>query len=1490
MPCLGTTLYRAGTILVVSFATGSFSLCADESDKKLTNSAPHATPTISSKPTSISLPVRNADRVQPLVSDLQRRGAPTFIENRGQFPEQVRFQLKSGGRTVWLTNGGVVLDLPSNHTPSMTRSTMAQPTQDPPHDRGARNVERLAVYQEFIAATSAPAINAKSPKPGIYNYLIGSDQSKWHTNVKGYAEVVYRNVWDGIDVRFCGNGPDLEQEFVISPGADLSRIQIAYKGIEALGLNADGSLRIQTSFGELRESPPKVYQEIAGQRVQVEARFRLTDERAYAFAIDHYRTEYALVIDPTLLYSTYLGGSTENSLGEYGQQYASGIAVDSAGNAYVTGPTSSTNFPTTPGAYSTSTTNGNNDFVTKFDPLGNNLVYSTYLTANGGTSSNAIALDASGDAYITGQVTQYPGDTSFPITAGAFQPGCASYQAQGCAFLTVLNSTGSGLVYSTYFGGGTVGSGIAVDASGLAYLTGSWSSFTNTLPTTPSAVQANSSGAPDAFAAIINPSASGASSLVYSTYLGGSASDYGNAITVDSFGSMYVTGSTTSADFPVTQGAYQTTLPTNRCGNGQYGTCPSAFIAKINPSVSGPSGLIYATYLSGSYGSTGAGIAVDGLGNAYVAGKTGTLSSNPPPFVPFPSTQGALLACADSIQLDSYAFVTKLNTAGNTLIYSTCLGPFSAAAGVQNATGVGLDANGDAYVTGSTRSATFPVTTDAFQSTWYGGGSGEDGFITKLNSNGSGLIYSSLLGGPGGDTYPNAIAVDATGDAYITGGTSSTFFYTSPGVFQPTMQGPNDVAQDAFVTKFPLGSKFRVLQILPASGGNSGNVTATIVGSGFQAGASAKLFGGQPDIVASSVTIGPGALYLTATFNLQGAAIGAVDVVVTNADGTVLTLPQAFTIQQGGNVNAQVDTIQVTKLGSKVVPGRDATYYITISNTGSNDSGSLQGAELVQPWFTYLYSNPVPTTIVKDNSLWPPAVVGTGAQYDQFLEWDIENVPPGGSQTLSYTVALDPTYPVGSPVSGNFCAEPGQQFAFCSALTAACIGDQATECLPFIENPAGYAACLFALAFTQCWDSYDECAGAISGACSLYQVDTVSSFDPNSLTGPSGVGSALWVSGLQPLTYVLSFSNDATAQVPAQQVVVRNPLGLNVDMSTLSLTGLNVPGVQVPIPPTFVPAAGSDKVRTTVDLRPTQNLLVNIEATLNPTTGLVTWTFSSIDPATGLPPVDSSVGFLPPGAAASLSFTVKPEQGVATGTRIADQAAVVFDANSPVKTLVWVNTIDDTPPVSQVSALSATSTCPVFRVSWSGSDVGSGLKGFTIFVSDTGGPFTPWISNTSATSADYRGAVGHTYSFYSIATDRTGNVEAAKTMAEASTSVTASGPCGPPSLAGRITSVSQSGTTVTAALKLTNTGFTRAHAVNLNAITLQTLSGSGTVTLSSPTLPAAEGPLGIGASTTVTLTLDVPTTVTQFSITERGKLKDSAGDSYSFSLSQTVTP
>jgi len=396
-------------------------------------------------------------------------------------------------------------------------------------------------------------------------------------------------------------------------------------------------------------------------------------------------------------------------------------------------------------------------------------------------------------------------------------------------------------------------------------------------------------------------------------------------------------------------------------------------------------------------------------------------------------------------------------------------------------------------------------------------------------------------------------------------------------------------------------------------------------------------------------------------------------------------------------------------------------------------------------------------------------------------------------------------------------------------------------------------------------------------------VEIITSGDPNDKSGSQGVGAQQYVSGVTPLRYAVEFSNVPTASAPAQKVVVMDQLNTTTeDLTTLALGPIAVPDQLV------VPPPGTGDFSTTVDLRPANNLLVAISTQFNASTGLLTWVFQSLDPATNQPPTDPTAGFLPPGTGGSVFFTVKAKATVSTGTQVQNQATVVFDANSPMDTPTWLNTIDNTSPTSHIVALPARSSCPAFRVGWSGSDVGSGLQGFSVYVSDDGGPFALWLSNTTASGATYMGSVGHTYSFYSIATDFTGNVEAAKTSAEATTMVSAGGSCGSPSLSGQVSNVSQSGTTMTVTLQLTNTSSTAGQALNINQVTVRTLAGSGTVTLTSPSIPATEGSLGIGASTNVTLIFDVPSTVTRFSITENGTLQDGAGNTYNYSIAQVV--
>jgi len=287
------------------------------------------------------------------------------------------------------------------------------------------------------------------------------------------------------------------------------------------------------------------------------------------------------------------------------------------------------------------------------------------------------------------------------------------------------------------------------------------------------------------------------------------------------------------------------------------------------------------------------------------------------------------------------------------------------------------------------------------------------------------------------------------------------------------------------------------------------------------------------------------------------------------------------------------------------------------------------------------------------------------------------------------------------------------------------------------------------------------------------QVLPVESYDPNDKVGSNGVGGLRYLSGEAPLRYAIFFENLSTATAPAQEVVITDQLdAADMDLGTLSLGPITFGNTQV------VPPPGLNAFATTVDLRPGKNLIVKIEASLNTTTGFLTWRLTSVDPATGELPADPLIGFLPPNVTSpegdgSVLFTVMPKKGFPTGTQIQNQAMVIFDTNLPISTPVWLNTLDNTKPTSHVLPLPAVENSASFQVQWSGTDVGSGISDFTIFVSENGGPFTPFISNTTATAATFTGQWGKSYAFYSIARDQAGNLENAKTAPEATTQVVA---------------------------------------------------------------------------------------------------------------------
>jgi len=695
-----------------------------------------------------------------------------FEANRGQTHADVRFLARGPGYSLYLTPGEVVLLL-ARPNPDRKRNWH--------HDR-QRRAARAQVISDVIrmnlmGAAPAPLVTGLDELHGKANYFIGNDPAQWRTNVPTYAKVQYRNVYPGIDLVYYGNQRQLEYDFIVAPGADPKKIVLGFKGADKLAIDAQGELVLHAAGGAIRQHKPVIYQEMDGVRTEIEGGYVLKGAKRVGFQVAAYDHTRPLVIDPVLSYSTYLAGS--------GHDAGRGIAVDAAGNAYVTGLTLSNDFPTTPGAFQTTLASGSTDvFVTRFNPTGSGLVYSTYLGGNSfDEEAFGIAVDVDGNAYVTG----WTNSGNFPTTPGSFQP-----TGGGDAFVTKLDPTGSALVYSTYLGGsgGDRGLGIAVDAAKNAYVTG-YTDSTN-FPTSPGAFQTTFAGGgfygTDVFVTKLNPTGSG---LVYSTFLGGSDDDLGHGIAVDADGNAYVTGFTASTDFPTTSGVFQSAHAGGSahdcCGGGPY----DAFVTKLNPA---GSGLVYSTYLGGSSVDVGIGIAVDASGHAYVTGYTG--SSN------LPITPGAF----QSAFAGSYdAFATKLNPAGSGLVYSSYLGGIGSDVGL----GIAVDAGGNAYVTGNTNSPNFPTTPGAFQPTFVGGnfgGGGDssgDGFVTKIGPTGSFLVYSSFLGGSNFDEG-RGIAVDAADNAYVTGVTNSPNFPTTPGGFQPAFVGGFSgpfTLPDAFVAK-----------------------------------------------------------------------------------------------------------------------------------------------------------------------------------------------------------------------------------------------------------------------------------------------------------------------------------------------------------------------------------------------------------------------------------------------------------------------------------------------------------------------------------------------------------------------------------------------------------------------------------------------------------------------------------------------------------------
>lgn len=720
----------------------------------------------------------------------------SFEPNHGQADRGVKFLSRGSGYTLFLTDREAVFETQSGQDPSALRS----------------------LRMRVISGNPQPRLVGEDRLPGTANYFIGNDAANWHTAIPTYSRVRYAAVYPGIDLLYYGNQRQLEFDLVVAPGADPERIKLRFTGFRKLRITNDGDIIATTSDGQMTIHKPLAYQaehaqQLRGQsdtRRMISGRFVLLGKRTVGFVVSGYDKRQALIIDPTLAYSTYLGGS--------GRDFGNGIASDGSGNVYLTGSTESTDFPVSPGAFQGTTNGLGVAFVTKLNPKGSAIVYSTYL---GGSQSNddsgaAIAVDPEGNAYVTGTAFS----TNFPITPNPIQTSNNAAAGFGSnAFIAKLNPSGTSLIYSTYLGGSVSDSGaaIAVDAAGDAYVTGS--GCQNNFPVTAGAFQTPNAVASSAFVSELNPSGTG---LVYSTCLGSPTlySSFGVGIALDGAGDAYIAGGTNADDFPVTQGAFQGS------NNSFINSASNAFVSELG---SGGSNLIFSTYLGGSGGDFATGIGRDTVGNVYVTGVT--FSSD------FPVTSGAFqLSNAASGNSFSNGFVTKLNSSGTALVYSTYLG----GSGIPNSGGdlsnaIRIDQAGEAYVTGSATSTDFPITGDALQKQNNASSGNSNAFLAELNSAGNRLLFSTYLGGSNFD-YAQAMALDGSGNVYVTGVSGSNDFPVTQSAFQTT----NKSGVTSFVLKgsgfAPAGAALQFIPVTPCRMADTRNATGPFGGPEMAAG------------------------------------------------------------------------------------------------------------------------------------------------------------------------------------------------------------------------------------------------------------------------------------------------------------------------------------------------------------------------------------------------------------------------------------------------------------------------------------------------------------------------------------------------------------------------------------------------------------------------------------------------------------------------------
>jgi hypothetical protein len=714
---------------------------------------------------------------------LAAEAPPVVIENVGQFDAAARFRIPGSGSTIWISDGAIwitTLEAPRDADASDPRALRGRDAPDTGESR-----KGVALRLTFSGANRDARITPFGRQATKISYFRGAGAGGTHADVPVWSGVRYEEIYPGVDLEVTGSGGAIAPRFVAKISADLASLlgaTLSVEGADSVACDG-GTIRCRTSAGDVSVPLFGVVSATDGADLSGDA---VPEARGCAVARPFARMSGGAAGKgslPGLLYGTFLGG--------IGMDGAQAIAVDASGNAYVTGRTYSDSFPITPGSFSTVYHDEDDAFVAKLLFDGSLLLYATYLGGDKGDYGMGIAVNAAGEAFVTG-MTASP---NFPVTPGAFK---TTYSSGGYtdAFVVRIAPSGASLIYSTYLGGDgfvyEAGQAIAADSAGNAYVTGT--TCDPNFPVTPGAFQSVPDSNWDAFVTKVAPDGS---ALLYSSYLGGDGDDTGYGIAVDSSGRAYVTGVTSSANFPVTPGAFQ---PARAGGS-------DAFIARIS---SAGTTLLDGTYLGGSSGEFGYGICVDAVGNVYVAGAT--------PSTNFPTTPGAFRPAFCGGVWDG--FVTKLHFGGVGLAWSSYLGGND----TDTIHGIALDASGNVYVSGWTASTNFPVTAGAPQTVI---GGSYDTFVARFGPDGATLPFATYLGGIATDDN-KGLGVDASGNAIITGFTESSNFPVTEGAFQTHYGG--GLIFDAFVAKVRTAGG-----VTPAVVGSSGGGGCAAAGTPWMA-------------------------------------------------------------------------------------------------------------------------------------------------------------------------------------------------------------------------------------------------------------------------------------------------------------------------------------------------------------------------------------------------------------------------------------------------------------------------------------------------------------------------------------------------------------------------------------------------------------------------------------------------------------------------------